>query len=75
MRIQKEVCKIAENRKETIHREEEVMGEKRMTEKERFIKTLLCEEVEGRVPHFKLVYFLTMEKFRKVHPNHRNYEQ
>lgn len=46
-----------------------------MTERERFIKTLKCEKVEGRVPHFELVYFLTMEKFGKVHPCHRNYEQ
>ena len=49
--------------------------EKRMTERERFIRTLLCEDIGGRVPHFEQVYFLTMEKFGKVHPNHRNYEQ
>ena len=49
--------------------------EKRMTERERFIRTLRCEDIGGRVPHFELVYFLTMEKFGKVHPNHRNYEQ
>lgn len=49
--------------------------EKRMTERERFIRTLLCKDIGGRVPHFELVYFLTMEKFGKVHPNHRNYEQ
>lgn len=46
-----------------------------MTERERFIKTLECEEIGGRVPHFELVYFLTMEKFGRIHPNHRNYEQ
>lgn len=46
-----------------------------MTERERFIKTLECERIGGRVPHFELVYFLTMEKFGRVHPNHRNYEQ
>lgn len=46
-----------------------------MTERERFIKTLECEKIGGRVPHFELVYFLTMEKFGRVHPNHRNYEQ
>lgn len=46
-----------------------------MTERERFIKTLQCEKIGGRVPHFELVYFLTMEKYRKVHPCHRNYEQ
>ena len=46
-----------------------------MTERERFIKTLQCEKIGGRVPHVELVYFLTMEKFGKVHPCHRNYEQ
>ena len=29
----------------------------------------------GRVPHFELVFFLTMEAFGKVHPSHRNYQQ
>jgi uroporphyrinogen decarboxylase len=29
----------------------------------------------GRVPHFELVFFLTMEAFGRVHPNHRNYAQ
>lgn len=29
----------------------------------------------GRVPHFELVFFLTMEAFGKVHPSHRNYAQ
>ena len=28
-----------------------------------------------RVPHFELVFFLTMEAFGKVHPSHRNYRQ
>lgn len=46
-----------------------------MTHRERFIKTLLCEKIGGRVPHFELVFFLTMEAFGKVHPSHRNYEQ
>ncbi|HON73155.1 MAG TPA: uroporphyrinogen decarboxylase family protein, partial [bacterium] len=27
------------------------------------------------VPHFELVFFLTMEAFGKVHPSHRNYSQ
>ena len=27
----------------------------------------------GRVPHFELVFYLTMETFGKVHPGHRNY--
>jgi len=29
----------------------------------------------GRVPHFELVFFLTMEAFGRVHPSHRWYEQ
>jgi uroporphyrinogen decarboxylase len=29
----------------------------------------------GRVPHFELVFYLTMETFGKVHPDHRNYAQ
>ena len=46
-----------------------------MTQRELFIKTLKCEEVGGRVPHFELVFFLTMEKFGKVHPSQRSYHQ
>ncbi len=29
----------------------------------------------GRVPHFELVFFLTMEAFGRVHPSHRSYQQ
>jgi len=29
----------------------------------------------GRVPHFELVFYLTMEAFGKVHPSHRFYSQ
>lgn len=46
-----------------------------MTHRERFIKTLKCEPIGGQVPTFELVFFLTMEKFGKVHPSHRFYEQ
>lgn len=46
-----------------------------MTKREAFIRTLNCEKIGGRVPHFELEYFLTMEKFRKVHPQHRNFRQ
>jgi uroporphyrinogen decarboxylase len=46
-----------------------------MTERERFISTLKREKIGGRVPHFELVFFLTMEVLRKVHPSHRFYEQ
>ena len=31
--------------------------------------------MEGRAPHFELVFFLTMEAFGKVHPSHRDYRQ
>lgn len=50
------------------------MGES-MTEKERFIKALKREPLEGRVPTFELVFYLTMEVLGKVHPLHRDYAQ
>ena len=31
--------------------------------------------ITGLVPHFELVFFLTMETLGKVHPQHRNYSQ
>jgi uroporphyrinogen decarboxylase len=46
-----------------------------MTERERFICALTRQPLTGRVPHFELAFFLTMEAFGKVHPLHRNYEQ
>ncbi|MHB1452948.1 MAG: uroporphyrinogen decarboxylase family protein [Saccharofermentanales bacterium] len=46
-----------------------------MTHKDNFIKALRREKVQGKVPHFELVFFLTMEAFGKVHPTHRNYAQ
>jgi len=46
-----------------------------MTPRERFITALERKPLVGRVPHFELVYFLTMETFGKVHPNHRAYSQ
>jgi len=46
-----------------------------MTPKERFIAALERRPLRGRVPHFELVFFLTMEAFGKVHPSHRNYHQ
>jgi uroporphyrinogen decarboxylase len=36
---------------------------------------LECKPLKGRVPHFELVFFLTMEAFSKVHPIHRNFTQ
>jgi len=46
-----------------------------MTEKERFIKALRREPLTGLVPHFELVFYLTMEAFGKVHPTHRVFHQ
>ena len=46
-----------------------------MTHRERFIKTLLCEPIGGRVPHFELVFFLTMEAFGRVHHSQRQFAQ
>ncbi len=46
-----------------------------MTPRERFTQTLKGSPLSGRVPHFELVFFLTMEAFGKVHPSHRQYHQ
>jgi uroporphyrinogen decarboxylase len=45
------------------------------TPRERFIAALNRQPITGRVPHFELVFFLTMEAFGKVHPSHRHYSQ
>jgi len=46
-----------------------------MTPRERFIAALERRPLTGRVPHFELVFFLTMEAFGKVHPSQRSYHQ
>ena len=46
-----------------------------MTGKECFIRALKHKQITGHVPHFELVFFLTMEVFGKVHPIHRNLYQ
>ena len=46
-----------------------------MTKREQFIRALKREPMTGLVPHFELVFFLTMETLGKVHPSHRYYEQ
>jgi uroporphyrinogen decarboxylase len=46
-----------------------------MIPRERFIAALERRPLTGRVPHFELVFFLTMEAFGRVHPLHRNYSQ
>jgi len=45
------------------------------TPRQRFIAALERRPLSGRVPHFELVFYLTMEAFGKVHPLHRDYSQ
>ena len=42
---------------------------------DRFKKALERKPITGHVPTFELNFFLTMEKFNKVHPQHRSYGQ
>jgi uroporphyrinogen decarboxylase len=46
-----------------------------LTPRESFINALERGKPSGRVPHFELVFYLTMEAFGKVHPGHRVYSQ
>ena len=46
-----------------------------MTPREQFIAALERRPIAGRVPHFELVFYLTMEAFGRVHPGNRLYEQ
>ena len=46
-----------------------------MTSRERFIAALERKPIKGRVPHFELVFFLTMEAFGKLHPSQRAFGQ
>jgi len=46
-----------------------------MTPREKFIMALEGRQPPGRVPHFELVFYLTMEAFGRVHPAHRAYGQ
>ncbi|MCE9615879.1 MAG: uroporphyrinogen decarboxylase family protein [Lentisphaerae bacterium] len=45
------------------------------TPRERFIAALERRPLTGRVPHFELVFFLTMEAFGRLHPSQRQYRQ
>jgi len=40
-----------------------------------FINALECKMPSGRVPHFELIFFLTMEAFGRIHPSQRTYGQ
>jgi uroporphyrinogen decarboxylase len=51
------------------------LGDSPLQPRERFAAALERKPLKGRVPHFELVFFLTMEAFGKVHPHHRHYHQ
>jgi len=46
-----------------------------MTPRERFMAALDRQPLTGRVPHFELVFYLTMEAFGRIHPSQRSYGQ
>lgn len=46
-----------------------------MTPRETMIAALERRPLKGRVPHFELEFFLTMEAFGRVHPSQRRYGQ
>ena len=46
-----------------------------MTPRERMIAALEGRPLTGLVPHFELVFFLTMEAFGRIHPKQRHYRQ
>ena len=46
-----------------------------MLPREKFIRALERKPITGRVPHFELVFYLTMEVIGKVHPQHRLFDQ
>ena len=46
-----------------------------LTPRERFIKALKREPLVGRVPHFELVFFLTLEGIGKIHTSQQGYGQ
>lgn len=45
------------------------------TPRDRFIKALERKPIQGRVPHFELAFYLTMEAFGQVHPLHQEFRQ
>ncbi len=46
-----------------------------ITPREKFIAALNRQPITGRVPHFELVFFLTMEALGKLHPSQRCFNQ
>ena len=46
-----------------------------MTERERFIKALKREPIEGHCPTFELVFYLTLEALGRIHPSQQRFDQ
>jgi len=46
-----------------------------MTPRQNMMLALDGKQPVGRVPHFELVFFLTMEAFGRIHPSQRHYGQ
>ncbi len=46
-----------------------------MTHKQQFIDTLSCKKIGGRVPHFEIVFFLTMESIGMYHSSQTIFHQ
>ena len=46
-----------------------------MTERERFIKALRREPIEGHCPTFELVFYLTLEAIGRIHPEQQRFSQ
>ncbi|MBN1435824.1 MAG: hypothetical protein JW936_02010 [Sedimentisphaerales bacterium] len=44
-----------------------------MIPREKFIMALEGKQPPGRVPHFELVFFATMEAFGRIHPSYRRF--
>ena len=46
-----------------------------MTERERFIRALKRQPIEGHCPTFELVFFLTLEALGRIHPSQQSFRQ
>ncbi len=46
-----------------------------MTPKQKFTAALERQPITGTVPTFELVFYLTMEKFGRIHPSHMRFNQ
>ncbi|MHC5059185.1 MAG: uroporphyrinogen decarboxylase family protein [Planctomycetota bacterium] len=53
----------------------DILDSNALPPRDRFRAAVLRKPMRGCIPHFELVYFLTMESFGKVHPSHRSYRQ